>query len=66
LFLHIKTQDFYENIKPDIEKWFDTSNFSQNNKFGLERMSAKVLGKFKIEDQNFNKMLIILSQNLLD
>ncbi len=31
LFLHIKTQDFYEDIKPDIEKWFDTLNFSENN-----------------------------------
>jgi hypothetical protein len=57
LFLHIKTQDFYEDIKPDIEKWFDTSNFSENNKFGLERMNAKVLGKFKIEteDKKLNK-----------
>jgi hypothetical protein len=57
LFLHIKTSDFYEDIKPDIEKWFDTSNFSENNKFGLERMNAKVLGKFKIEteDKKLNK-----------
>ncbi len=54
LFLHIKTQDFYEDIKPDIEKWFDTSNFSENNKFGLERMNAKVLGKFKIETEGKN------------
>jgi len=57
LFLHIETQDFYEDIKPDIKKWFDTSNFSDNNKFGLQRMNAKVLGKFKIEteDKNYNK-----------
>ena len=28
LLLHIKTEDFYEDIKPDINKWFDTFNFS--------------------------------------
>ena len=49
LFLNVETEDFYEDIKPDIKKWFDTSNFSENNKFGLPIMNAKELGKFKIE-----------------
>jgi hypothetical protein len=51
-FLIIKTEDFYEDIKPDIKEWWDTSNFSENNKFGLPRMNAKKLGKFKIETEN--------------
>jgi len=54
LFLHIKTDDFFKDIKPDIDEWFDTSNFSENNKFGLPRKNAKVLCKFKIETEDKN------------
>lgn len=49
LLLSIKTDDFYEDIKPDIPKWFDTSNFSENNKFGITQMNKMKLGCFKIE-----------------
>ena len=52
LFLNINTEDFYEDIKVDLNQWFDTSNFSENNRFGLERKNAKVLGKFKIETED--------------
>ena len=24
---HVKTEDFYEGISNDVEKWFDTSNY---------------------------------------
>ena len=24
---YVKTEDFYENIADDVEKWFDTSNY---------------------------------------
>ena len=43
--MHIKTEDFYQDISNDIDKWFDTSNFNKNdnrllkigvNKKGLE------------------------------
>ena len=30
--LHIITKDFYENITVDVEKWFDTSNYDENDK----------------------------------
>ena len=30
--IHIKTKYFYENIAGDVEKWFDTSNYSENDK----------------------------------
>ena len=29
--IHIKTEDFYEGIAEDIEKWFDTSNHSEDD-----------------------------------
>jgi hypothetical protein len=49
LMLHIKTDDFYEDIKPDIDKWFDTSNFTIGNKFDIESKNKMKLGCFKIE-----------------
>ena len=30
--IHIKTEDFYEDIAGDIEKLFDTSNYSKDDK----------------------------------
>ena len=32
LIIHIKTEDFYKDIVNDAEKWFDTSNYDENNK----------------------------------
>ena len=29
---YIKTEDFYEDIANDVEKWFDTSSYDENNK----------------------------------
>ena len=29
---HIKSEDFCKDIANDVEKWFDTSNYDQNNK----------------------------------
>ena len=31
----IKTPDFYEDIKNDISKWFDTSNYSKDHSSGI-------------------------------
>ena len=28
---HIKTEDFYKDIANDVEKWFDTSNYNEDN-----------------------------------
>ena len=30
--IHIKTEDFYENIADDVEKWFDTFNYDEHDK----------------------------------
>ena len=27
----IKTEDFYKDIAPDVDRWFDTSNFNKND-----------------------------------
>ena len=49
LFIEINTDDFYNDIKDDIQKWFDTSNFADNNVFNIPKVNEKVLGTFKIE-----------------
>ena len=46
--MHIKTDGFYKDISADVDKWFDTSNFSKNDDRPLEiGKNKKVLGKFK-------------------
>ena len=30
--IHIKTEDFYKDISNDVETWFDTSNYDENDK----------------------------------
>ena len=30
--IHIKTEDFYEDIANDVENWFDTSNYNKDDK----------------------------------
>ena len=30
--IHIKTEYFYKDIANDVEKWFDTSNYDENDK----------------------------------
>ena len=45
--IHIKTEDFYEDIANDVEKWFDTSNYDENDKRPLPiGKNKKVIGLF--------------------
>ena len=30
--IHIKTEDFYEDIANDVEEWFETSNYDEDDK----------------------------------
>ena len=50
--IHIITEDFYEDIANDIERWFDTSKYDEN-KTGKRPfpigMNKKVIGWFKDE-----------------
>ncbi len=45
----IFTKDVYSDIKPDIDKYFDTSNFPKNNIYGLPIKNKKAIGKWKFE-----------------
>ena len=54
--MHIKTDDFYKDISADIDKWFDTSNFTKNDNRPLEIGKNKtVLGK--VEDEIGGKIM---------
>ena len=47
---HIITEDFYEDIAGDVERWFDTSNYDENDKRPLPiGKNKKVPGLFKDE-----------------
>ena len=46
--IHIITEDFYKDIADDVEIWFDTSNYDENDKRHLPiGKSEKVIGLFK-------------------
>ena len=48
--IHIFTEDFFEDINNDVERWFDTSNYDQNDKRPLPMgMNKKVIRMFKDE-----------------
>ena len=46
----IQTDDFYSDIKHDIRKKFDTSDYPENHPSGIKTgVNKKVIGKFKDE-----------------
>ena len=48
--IHIITEDFFEDISNDVEKWYDTSNYGENDKRPLPiGKNKKVIGLFKDE-----------------
>ena len=48
--INIKTEDFFEDISNDVERWFDTSNYDKNDKRPLPiGKNKKVPGLFKDE-----------------
>ena len=48
--IHIFTEDFFEDINNDVERWFDTSNYDKNDKRPLViGKNKKVIGMFKDE-----------------
>ena len=48
--VYIKTEDFFEDISNDVERWFDTSNYNANDKRPLAiGKNKKVLDLFKDE-----------------
>ena len=48
LIYHIQTDDVYHDIKKDIKKKFDTSDYPENHPSGIKTgVNKKVIGKFK-------------------
>ena len=48
--IHIITEDFFEDISNDVEKWYDTSNYDENDKRPLPiGKNKKVFDLFKDE-----------------
>ena len=48
--IHIFTEDFFEDINNDIERWFHTSNYDKNDKKPFQiGMNKKVIELFKDE-----------------
>ena len=45
--MHIKTEDFYKDIAPDVDRWFGTSNHDVKDKRPLPIGKKKVIGMFK-------------------
>ena len=56
--MHIKTEDFYEDIADDVEKRFNTSNHECNRPFPKTK-SKKVIGLMK--DELGGKIIIELA-----
>ena len=50
LMYEIQTEDFYRDIGPDVERLFDTSNYSSDHASGIKAgVNKKVPGMFKDE-----------------
>ena len=46
--IHIITEDFFEDTSNDVEAWYDTSNYDENDKRPLPTgKNKKVIGLFK-------------------
>lgn len=52
----IFTEDFYSDIKDDVVKRFDTSNYSSNNIYNIPLLNKRVVGLLK--DENRGKIMI--------
>ena len=58
--IYTETEDFYKDIAGDVERWFGTSNFDENDKRTLPiGKNKKVPGLFKDElgGKDYNRIL---------
>ena len=65
--IHIKTEDFYEDIANGVEEWFETSNYDENDERPLPiGKSKKVIGQFKDElrRKDYERILCTQSKNM--
>ena len=48
--IYVETEDFYKDIANDVERWFDTSNYDENDERPLSiGKNKKVIALFKYE-----------------
>ena len=58
--IYIKTEDFFEDISNDVERWFDTFNYNKNDKRTLPvGKNKKVPGLFK--DELGGKIMVVVA-----
>ena len=61
--INIITEDFFVDISDDVERWFDTSNYDENDKRLLPiGKNKKVIGLFK--DELRERILCAWSKNI--
>ena len=65
-YIWYKTEDFYEGTANDVEEWFNTSNYDEDDKIPLPiGKNKKVIGLFKDElDERLSENLLHLEQNI--
>ena len=57
---YIKTEDFFEDISNDVERWFDTANYNENDKGPLPMgKNKKYLVFLKLVSAIFLKMAVL-------
>ena len=49
LIYDVETEDVYADIRNDVDKWFDTSDYKEDHQSGIRTEINKVPGKFKDE-----------------
>ena len=59
--IYIKSEDFFEDISNDVEKWFDMSNFDKNDKRPLPTGKKKVPG---LGRKNYNRICCTKTKNI--
>ena len=58
--IYIKTEDFFEDISNDVERWFDTFNYNKNDKRTLPvGKNKKVPSLFK--DELGGKIMVVVA-----
>ena len=63
--IYIKTEDFFQDISSDVEKWLDTSNYDKNDKRPLPiGKNIEVPALFKDELGGNNRICSTKTKNI--